>query len=119
MILYMVQGRGLFGAASEETLPTAVHMVRAGENCEVRLDGVALPVRGGVVDIPATLTDGVHELKVNGRACEGLAVKRGKVRPVGEDFRRLLPAIARIYELEERLRALEEKAQEKQVDWLK
>ncbi len=119
MLIYILQGRGVFGASSEETLPASVRVMCAEEIKEVRLNGNVLPVRGESFVLPDTLKDGVHEIKINGRACESVAVKRGKVRPAGEDFRRMLPAIYRIYGLELRLCALEEKAQEKQIDWLK
>ena len=119
MTLYVLQGRGIFGAASEETLPAPVQIRCAEEVEEVRLDGDVLHCIGDQITLPDSLKDGIHVLKVNGRACEGVYVKKGKVRPAGEDLRRLLPAIFRIYELDLRLHALERKASEKEVYWLK
>ena len=119
MTLYILQGRGIFGVASEEMLPAVAQIRCAEEVEEVRLDGNVLPCRGDQITLPASLKDGIHELTVNGRACEGVAVKKGRVRPAGEDFRRLLPALFRIYEFDLRLRALERKASEKEIDWLK
>lgn len=119
MILYVLQGHGVFGAVSEETLPASVRVMCAEEVEEVRLDGNALPVREDSFVMSESLKDGVHELKINGRACESIVVKRGRVRPAGEDFRRMLPALYRIYGLEFRLCALEAKAQEKEINWLK
>lgn len=119
MILYVLQGRGVFGASSEEMLPASVRVMCAEEVEDVRLDGNVLPVSGDAFELPDSLKDGVHEIKINGRACEGVVVKRGRVRPAGEDFRRMIPAIYRIYGLELRLRALEDKAQEKEIYWLK
>lgn len=119
MTLYLLQGHGVFAADHTEKLPATVQIVRGGENCEVALDGHPIQTSEGRFTLPEGLREGVHTLKVNGRACEGIFVKRGQARPSGEDFRRLLPVISRVYDLEERLRALEEKAQEKQIDWLK
>lgn len=119
MTLYILQGCGIFADASEEKLPATVRIVRGGECCEVSLDGVPQTVRDACFTLPEGLRNGTHTLKVNGRACEGIVVKQSCVRAAGMDFRRLLPALSRVYELDERLRALEKKAEDSQVDWLK
>lgn len=119
MTLYILQGCGIFADASEEKLPATVRIVRGGEHCEVSLDGVPQTVRDACFTLPEGLRNGTHTLKVNGHACESVTVRCGTVRATGEDFRRLLPALSRVYELDERLRALEKKAEDSQVDWLK
>lgn len=119
MRLYILRGFGVFGDASEETLPARLSIVSGDAVNEVCLDDVSLTVRDKMADLPANLKDGVHNLKVNGRACEALVVKHGRVRPAGEDFRRLLPVLSHLCALERRLCALEGRAKEKEIDWLK
>jgi hypothetical protein len=52
-------------------------------------------------------------------SAEGIRVSDGRVRPAGIELRQLLPVLSRIPRLEARLRALEAKGLENQIDWLK
>lgn len=119
MTLYLMRTGGLFSTGAAEPLPVVIRIIGKGKDARVTLDGLDVPtMRDGSVPLQAVLKDGVHTLAVDGVSCEGITVRDGMVRPAGTDLRPLVPEIARLMGLEDRVRALEEKAKQNEVNWL-
>ncbi len=119
MKLYLLPTGGIFGSAMRETLPATLRILPCDKpQCEVQIGKETFYSTDGALTLPESLTDGIHTVKVDGKHCEGLFVTRGQVRPVGVDFRDLLPALSHVCALESRLAALEEKYKETKVNYL-
>jgi hypothetical protein len=119
MTLYLIGRRAAFAGALPTPLPCEVRLMGAKATPRVLLDGTPVTVKGACFTLPEALSDGAHTLTVDGVAAEGLRVSEGRVRPEGIELRSFLPVLARIPMLEERLRVLERRAQENEINWLK
>ena len=117
MTLYVFPGGGLCATVQGEKLPATVHVLPKGEQ-EVYFDGQRVLLKDGNFPLPATLMQGVHSLKVDGCACEGIYIRNGMARPVGEDPRAMLPVMHRLLRLESRVDVLERAEKQKEVNWL-
>ena len=119
MTLYLIGRRAAFAGAQSTPLPCKVQVMGAKGKPRVLLDGTPMAVQGACFTLPEALSDGAHTLTVDGVVAEGLRVSEGRVRPEGIELREFLPVLARIPVLEERLGALERRAEENEINWLK
>ena len=118
MKLYLLPTGGVFGSAMREILPADVYIHPCDKpQCEVQIGKEIYHATDGKLTLPM-LADGIHTVKVDGKPCEGLYVAHGQVRPVGLDFRELLPALSRIGAIERRLDDLEERYKQTKVNYL-
>lgn len=119
MTLYLLPTGGIFASGAKEPLPTTVHIVSVDKpQCEVQIGDKTIYATDSAFTLPVDLPSGIHILKVDGRRCEGLYVAHGQVRPVGVDFRELLPALSRIGAIERRLDDLEKRYKQTKVNYL-
>ena len=114
MILYLLDGCGVFGE-EVANLPLEISTVPTVKG--ISLDGKPLPQAGGRVRLPAGMPAGDHVLTADGR----VAVFRVQSGYFCADFnpKLLLPTVARLCNLEGRLKKIEQKLADSEVDWLK
>ena len=113
MTLYLLDICGVF-ATGFAPLPADVNVIPAAE--QATLDGRSVAVVHGRVQIPA-LSAGKHVLTVNGKSV-GFVVQNGEIL-TELDPNVLLPTVARLLHLEKRIKAIEKKLADNEVDWLK
>ena len=113
MTLYLFDGAGVF-AEELAVLPTAVTVVPTAQ--QATLDGRPVAVEHGRIQIPM-LAEGKHVLIADGRTVV-FRVQSGKLC-AEFDPKFLLPTVARLLHLEKRVKAIEKKLADSEVDWLK
>lgn len=113
MTLYLLDTCGVF-AEGFAALPASVTVIPAAE--QATLDGRPVAVVHGRVQVPQ-LADGKHCLTVNGKSVT-FRVQSGKIC-AELDASALLPTVARLLQLEKRVKAIEKKLADSEVDWLK
>lgn len=113
MTLYLLDTLGVF-AEELGSLPADVTVIPAAR--QVALDGRPLEVAHGRIQMPM-LPEGKHLLVVDGRTV-AFRVQSGKLCAEFDPML-LLPTVARLCYLEKRVKAIEKKLADSEVDWLK
>ena len=107
MQLYILDKHGVWGDLNSHPLPATVEVIPHVDIATVEIDGKTISASGGKFIING-VPDGLLSVKVNGVPCEPLFCRTTnagarRINAIGQDLRGILPYLARISSLEERV----------------